>query len=70
MNHWQQCLLNGVLSAGISVTALLTVTDADDGPWELPDVAGAVGLAAFCSGVVSRVATRSPAVESGLEAEL
>lgn len=43
MNQWQQCLRNGVLSAGISVTALLTVTDADDGPWGLSDMSLAAG---------------------------
>ncbi|MBX0302280.1 hypothetical protein [Haloarcula salinisoli] len=68
MNHWQKSLINGVLSGAISVTVLLTVAD-DDGQWGRTDVAGAAGLAAFCSGVVASVAARSPAVEAGLASQ-
>ncbi len=69
MEHWQKSILNGVLSGAISVTALLTVTDGDDGPFERSDVAGAAAVAAFCSGVVASVAVRSPAVDAGLTAQ-
>ena len=70
MKHWQKALLNGFLSGAITVTALLTVTEEEDGPWELADLVGAAGVAAFCSAVVASVAARSPAVEAGLESQL
>jgi hypothetical protein len=43
-------LVNGIVSLVISVWFTVRVADDGDGPWELRDVALAVGLSAFLSG--------------------
>ena len=43
-------LVNGLLSLVISVGVTVALTDDNDGPWELPEMALAVGISAFLSG--------------------
>jgi hypothetical protein len=43
-------LVNGTVSLVISVGITLALADEGDGPWDLPDVALAVGISAFLSG--------------------
>jgi hypothetical protein len=43
-------LVNGIVSLVISVGITVALADDDDGPWDLADVALAVGLSSFLSG--------------------
>ena len=43
-------LVNGLLSLVISVGVTVALTDDNDGLWELPEMALAVGISAFLSG--------------------
>jgi hypothetical protein len=43
-------LVNGIVSLVISVGFTIGMADDGDGPWELRDMALAVGLSAFLSG--------------------
>ena len=43
-------LVNGLVSLVVSVGITVALADDDDGPWELTDVALAVGISAFLSG--------------------
>jgi hypothetical protein len=70
MHHSTKALLNGVLASAISVTAILTMADDSDGPWDRSDLAGAAGISAFLSGTLASAAATSPAVESGLQSQL
>ncbi|MFB6169231.1 MAG: hypothetical protein ABEJ43_10370 [Haloferacaceae archaeon] len=42
--------VNGIVSLGISVGITVALADDGDGPWDLTDVALAVGISAFLSG--------------------
>jgi len=44
-------LVNGVVSLVISVAATVKLADNDDGPWDLSEVAVAVAVSAFLSGL-------------------
>ncbi len=44
-------LLNGIVSLAISVAVTVVVADDDDSPWVLHEVALAVAVSAFLSGV-------------------
>jgi len=43
-------LVNGIVSLVISVGITVALADADDGPWDLTELALAVGLSSFLSG--------------------
>lgn len=43
-------LVNGIVSLVISVGITVAMADDDDGPWDLSDMALAVGISAFLSG--------------------
>ena len=43
-------LVNGIVSLVVSVGITVALADDDDGPWDLRDVALAVGISAFLSG--------------------
>jgi hypothetical protein len=43
-------LVNGIVSLAISVGVTVALADDDDGPWDLTEMALAVGVSAFLSG--------------------
>ncbi|SDJ20818.1 hypothetical protein SAMN05216226_101135 [Halovenus aranensis] len=43
-------VINGIISLVISVVVTVVMADDDDGPWDLEEVAMAVGISAFLSG--------------------
>lgn len=50
MGSFATHLINGIVSLAISVGITVYAADDDDGPWDLGEVALAVGVSSFLSG--------------------